>query len=238
MVESLLHPNDWDCQPSSDRPRPLILVHGLIGNVMNHLPFMISFFRSQGYCVFAQDHGGLNSVPFVYGLDKMENSAQQLSDFTAKVLKATGASKVDLLSYSAGSLVCQYYMKRLHGGLSVEKHAAIGPVQRGTTLSGLVTLAETLGLLDPVMKALDPICASCFQARLNSTFIRDLYADGDVVPGVQYLLIVTMTDEIVTPYTNGYLRGPSPNVRNQLLQDWCPNDMSDHAVVRADGTCK
>ncbi|KAG9327718.1 hypothetical protein KVV02_006422 [Mortierella alpina] len=233
LAESILLSNDWSCKLSSDRPRPLILVHGIFGSIQSHMPFMISFFQSQGYCVFALDHGALH-LPFIFGLDKFENSAQQLSAFTEQVLKATGASKVDLVSYSAGTLVCQYYMKRLHGASSVEKHAAISPVHYGTTLWGVQTLAKTFGLLDIASKTIGQECISCFQVLVNSTFLRDLYADGDAVPGIQYLMVTTVTDEVVTPYTNGFLRSPSPDVRNQLLQDWCPNDLTEHNLLRAD----
>ncbi len=40
------------------------------------------------------------------------------------------------------------------------------------------------------------------------------------------------TDDFVTPYTNGFIRSTGPNVRNQILQDWCPNDMSGHPFVQ------
>ncbi|KAF9947835.1 hypothetical protein BGZ72_010229 [Mortierella alpina] len=82
----------------------------------------------------------------------MENSAQQLSDFVDKVLEATGSTKVDLLGHSQGTLMPQYYLKRLNGASKVEKFAGFGSIQYGTTVAGLMTLLKPLGLYDPVKK--------------------------------------------------------------------------------------
>ncbi|KAF9289549.1 hypothetical protein BGZ68_009131 [Mortierella alpina] len=201
-----------------------------------HLLFMASFFKSKGYCVFALNHGAFR-LPVINGMDKMENSAQQVSDFTDKVLRATGANKVDLLGYSAGTMVAQYYMKRLNGALKVEKHAGIAPIHYGTTFQNVSTVLKSLSLFDGVKEVISPICESCHQVVTNSTFINDLYADGDAVPGVQYLMVATIADEFVTPYTNGFLRSLGPNVHNQLLQDWCPNDLTGHPILQADRKC-
>ena len=61
----------------------------------------------------------------------------------------------------------------------------------------------------------------------GSAFLRDLNA-GDESPGdVSYTQVVTRYDEVVIPYTSGYL-APDANVTNVTLQDLCPNDTSEH----------
>ncbi|KAF9573447.1 hypothetical protein EC968_008532 [Mortierella alpina] len=144
---------------------------------------MAPLFKAKGYCVFALNYGSLNELPLIYGLDRMENSAQQLSDFVDKVLAATGSTKVDLLGHSQGTLMPQYYLKRLNGASKVEKFAGFGSIQYGTTAAGLQPLLAPLGLFD-------------VGSQLNVS-----------------------TEVLVTPYTSGYLRTRSSNVRNQLLQD-------------------
>ncbi|KAF8907463.1 hypothetical protein BGZ58_006184 [Dissophora ornata] len=109
-------------------------------------------FKAQGYCVFALTYGQMNGLTIFGGLDKMENSAQQLSDFVDKVLAATNTTQVDIFGHSEGSLMPRYYFRFLNGASKVHKYATIGSLQYGTTLDGIVTLAESLGLYDPIKK--------------------------------------------------------------------------------------
>ena len=51
---------------------------------------------------------------------------------------------------------------------------------------------------------------------------------GDETPGDRrYTNIVTRYDEVVIPYTSGYL-APTHAVTNVTLQDKCPNDTTEH----------
>ncbi|KAF9952332.1 hypothetical protein BGZ72_006361 [Mortierella alpina] len=226
--------NDWDCKPSSAHPRALVLVHGMSGNAVNNWVYMGPRFAAKGYCVFSLSYGQLNRVPIIYGFDKMENSAQQLSDFIDKVLITTNTTQVDILGHSEGSLMPRYYLKRLGGASKVHKFAGIGAVNQGGTLPGLTMLLETLGLYDPVTKIIDPLCHACLQLLQGSAFLKDLNDGGDTVPGVEYLTLVTKYDEAVKPYTNGFLLDKNPKVQNVVLQDWCALDLSGHLLIAFD----
>ncbi|KAG9323678.1 hypothetical protein KVV02_002974 [Mortierella alpina] len=226
--------NDWNCKPSSSHPRALVLVHGMSGNAIDNWLYMAPRFAAKGYCVFALSYGQLNRVPIVYGLDKIENSAQQLSDFIDKVLVATNTTQVDILGHSEGSFMPRYYLKRLGGASKVHKFAGIGAVNQGSTLRGLTLLLEPLGLYDPVLKIIDPLCHACLQLLKDSAFLKDLNAGGDTVPGVEYLTLVTKYDEVVTPYTSGFLLDKNPKVHNHVLQDWCVLDVSEHLLIAFD----
>ena len=168
------------------------------------------------------------------GLDTMETGAAQLSTFIDKVLASTNTTKVDLVGHSQGSLMPRYYLKFLGGAAKVDKFAAFGTIAYGTNLLGLIPLATSLGLYDPIKKILDPVCKSCFQFLIGSDFLTKLNAGGDTVPGVQYKFIVSKYDEIVTPYTNGKLKDQSPYVTNVVLQDLCSIDLSEHAAQMLD----
>ncbi|GJJ68436.1 triacylglycerol lipase [Entomortierella parvispora] len=222
--------NDWNCKPTAQRPLPVVLVHGLTGNAITNWFYMAPRFVAEGYCVFALSYGQLNNVPIIYGLDKMENSAQQLSDFVDKVLASTGTSKVNIFGLSEGSLMPRHYLRFLGGAAKVNKFAGASSIQYGTDLLGLVNILEPLGLYDPIAAVISPFCLSCTQLIRNSTFLQKLNAGGDTVPGVDYLMIASKYDEIVTPYTSGFLKDKNPLVHNQLLQDWCPFDVSDHLL--------
>ncbi|KAG0350227.1 hypothetical protein BG005_010252 [Podila minutissima] len=110
------------------------------------------------------------------------------------------------------------------------KFAGIGSVQYGSSLWNLVPYLQSIGLYDPIKKLIDPLCLSCTQFAAGSPFLNDLNASGDTVPGVEYLMITSKLEELVVPYTNGFLRDTSPLVHNMVLQDLCPLDISGHAA--------
>ncbi|KAF9950001.1 hypothetical protein BGZ72_008253, partial [Mortierella alpina] len=105
MNGALLGVNNWSCKPSSAHPRPLILLHGLGGNGWDNWLYMAPRFVAKGYCVYSLTYGRLHNIPLLAGLDKMENSAEQLSVFVDKVLSATNTTKVNVLGHSEGSLM-------------------------------------------------------------------------------------------------------------------------------------
>ncbi|KAF9393368.1 hypothetical protein CPC16_002214, partial [Podila verticillata] len=213
--------NDWNCKPSAMHPRPVILVHGLTANAWDNWLYIRPRLALKGYCSFALSYGQLNNVPVIYGLDKMENSAQQLSDFINK-------------GHSQGSIMPRYYFKFLGGAAKVHKFAAIGSIQYGTTLLGLVPFLTGLGLYDPIKKVVDPVCLSCFEFLWNSAFIQNLNAGGDTVPGIEYLMITSKLEETVVPYTSGFLKDKNPLVHNAVIQDWCPLDIDEHVLQAFD----
>ncbi|KAG0337896.1 hypothetical protein BG000_004833 [Podila horticola] len=226
-------------QASSSRPPRTRSVRQRLGQLVAH-PAPPG---SQGLLLisqrFALSYGQLNHVPVIYGLDKMENSAQQLSDFIDKVLNATGADNVDILvktldGHSQGSIMPRYYFKFLGGATKVHKFAAIGSIQYGSTLLGLVPILTGLGLYDPIKKVIDVACLSCFQFLLDSPFICNLNAGGDTVPGIEYLMITSKLEETVTPYTSGFLRDKNSLVHNTVIQDWCPLDIDEHVLQAFD----
>ncbi|KAF9947672.1 hypothetical protein BGZ72_010369 [Mortierella alpina] len=220
--------NDWNCVPTGNHPNPIVLVHGLLADGIDNWIVFAPRFVLKGYCVYSFTYGQKFGQSLIAGLDKMENSAQQLSDFIDKVLASTGASKVNILGHSEGSLLPRYYFKYLGGASKVDKFASIGPIVYGTQLFGLIPIMNMLGLYDAVNSIVSPLCESCFELLVNSAFLQDLNAGGDTVPGIKYLFIATKFDEMVTPPSNGFLRDNNTNVKNQWLQDWCPLTVVGH----------
>ncbi|MET7292839.1 alpha/beta fold hydrolase [Streptomyces griseoloalbus] len=218
--------NDYACKPSAAHPRPVVLVHGTFGNSVDNWLGLAPYLKNRGYCVFSLDYGQLAGVPFFHGLGPIEKSAEQLDAFVDKVLAATGAAETDIVGHSQGGMMPRHYLKFLGGADEVNALVGIAPSNHGTTLNGLTHLlpyfpgAEDL-LNDTTPALADQVAGSDFLTRLN--------AGGDTVPGVRYTVIATRYDEVVTPYGSGFLTGP--DVRNVLLQDLCPLDLSDHLAI-------
>ena len=218
--------NDFSCHPSAQHPRPVVLVHGTFANGTDNWLAFAPYLVARGYCVFSLDYGMLPGETLIGGLTPIADSAQQLSDFTDRVLAATHATKVDMVGHSQGGMMPRYYLKFLGGAAKVNTLVGLAPDNHGTTLDGLTKLLPyfpgAAGLLQDDLPGLtDQIAGSDFQRRLN--------AGGDTVPGVHYTVISTIYDEVVTPYTTQALSGS--DVHNVVLQNLCPVDVSEHVTI-------
>ncbi|MFC9254610.1 esterase/lipase family protein [Amycolatopsis thailandensis] len=231
--------NDFGCRPGEAHPNPVVLTHGLGANQTVNWQTFGPLLKNDGYCVFSLTYGIPGKPLPIYqpgGLLPMEQSAKELSAFVDKVLGATGASKVDILGHSEGTLMPSYYVKFLGGASKVDKYVSLTPLWDGTTLFGashLYALASALGLAPGFNGILDPVCGSCRQFLRGSEFLTNLHSGNGVFqPGVTYTNIMTRYDEAVVPYTSGM--GKGPNVKNIVLQDSCVLDLAEHAGVAAD----
>ncbi|WEO98323.1 alpha/beta fold hydrolase [Streptomyces sp. FXJ1.172] len=218
--------NDFSCKPSADHPRPVVLVHGTLGNSVDNWLSLAPYLEARGYCVFSLDYGQLTGVPLFYGLGPIDKSAEQLSAFVDKVLTATGAAKADLVGHSQGGMMPRYYLKFLGGAAKVNALVGLAPDNHGATLSGLTNLLPYFPGAGDLIKATTPGLADQMP---GSDFLTKLNAGGDTVPGVHYTVISTKYDEVATPWQSQYLSGS--DVHNVLLQDLCPLDLTEHVAI-------
>jgi triacylglycerol esterase/lipase EstA (alpha/beta hydrolase family) len=222
--------NDWSCTPSPAHPRPVILVHGTFGDMSDSWQALSPLLHNNGYCVFALNYGSHNgSGGFgIYGTGKIEDSAGQLSSFVERVLAATGASQLDIVGHSQGGMMPRYYLKFGSGAAKVHTLVGLAPSNHGTTLDGLFTLAGYF----PGANALLTDCPACAEQEAGSSFMTKLNSGGDTVAGVDYTVIESRNDEVVTPYQSAFLTGPG--VTNITLQDQCALDQGEHLSMPYD----
>ncbi|WP_318204329.1 esterase/lipase family protein [Streptomyces sp. SCL15-4] len=218
--------NDYSCRPSAAHPRPVVLVHGTFGNSVDNWLGLAPYLTSRGYCVYSLDYGQLPGVPLFHGLGPIDKSAGQLSAFVDKVLAATGAAEADLVGHSQGGMMPRYYLKFLGGAAKVHALVGLAPDNHGTDLDGLTHLLPYFPGAEDLLDAATPGLADQIA---GSAFLTKLNAGGDTVPGVRYTVIATRYDEVVTPWRTQYLGGSG--VRNVLLQDLCPLDLSEHLAI-------
>jgi triacylglycerol esterase/lipase EstA (alpha/beta hydrolase family) len=218
--------NDFSCRPSAQHPRPVVLVHGTFANGTDNWLVLAPYLVDRGYCVYSFDYGMLPGENLIGGLGPIADSAQQLSDFTDRVLAATHAAKADLVGHSQGGMMPNYYLKFLGGAAKVNALVGLAPDNHGTTLDGLTALLPYFPGAADLLQGVTPGLADQVAA---SPFIRTLNSVGDTVPGVHYTVISTIYDEVVTPYTTQALSGP--DVHNVLLQHLCAADVSEHVAI-------
>jgi triacylglycerol esterase/lipase EstA (alpha/beta hydrolase family) len=223
--------DDFSCNPSAAHPRPVILVHGTFADMSDSWQALSPLLVNHGYCVFALNYGahaGSGAVG-VYGVGEIAESAAQLSSFVDRVLAATGAQQVDLVGHSQGGMMPRYYIKHLDGGAKVHALVGLAPSNHGTTLNGLFTLAS---FFPGAGEFTGSLCPACEEQSAGSAFLADLNSGGETAPGVDYTVIESRYDEVVTPYTSAFLSGPG--VSNITLQSQCPLDFGEHLSMPYD----
>jgi triacylglycerol lipase len=227
--------NDFSCKPSAAHPDPVVLVHGLGATMAENWSYMSPILAKHGYCVFALTYGIDPRLPFPAfgGTIPIEQSAPELGAFVDRVLAATGAQKVDLVGHSEGTFMPEYWLKFLGGASKVNRYVAMTPLYAGTNVLDAATLrdlGEQYGLSQAVIGLFSQFCGSCQEFLAGSDMVKLLNSGpgGAAVPGVTYTTIPTTHDELVVPYTSGILN--APNVTNEVLQDVCPNDTSEHGA--------
>jgi triacylglycerol lipase len=228
--------NDWNCVPSATHPEPVILLHGLGSNRFNVFTTLSPLLANEGYCVFAPTFGvdETLSAPMdsVGGLGQFDDSAAEVGAFVDQVRVATGASRVSIVGVSEGTLVGNYYVKYLGGEQVVDTFVSLGPLWRGTLGTG--PQADGQWILDlgyDDARTVIPFCAGCPQGFPASDFVSKLWAGGLYAPTVEYTNIMTRYDQLVLPYTSGYV--DAPNATNIVVQDRCSQDYSDHLALAA-----
>lgn len=223
--------NNWSCQPSAAHPRPVVLVHGTFADMSDSWQALSPLLVDNGYCVFALNYGAADGSGAlgVYGIGDIAQSAQQLATFVDQVLTATGASQVDIVGHSQGGMMPRYYLKYLDGSSRVHTLVGLAQSNHGTTIDGLTTVA---GKIPEANQFVGAACTACTQQEAGSTFLANLNAGGDTVAGVNYTVIESRYDEVVTPYASVFFSGPG--VTNITLQDQCSFDFGEHLSMQYD----
>jgi triacylglycerol lipase len=141
-------------------------------------------------------------------------TAQQLSQEIDRVLAATGASKVDVISHSMGGLSSRYYTKNLGGSTKVDAWVSLGGPNHGT---------------DTANACFD---TSCVEMRVGSNFLNALNS-GDETPGTpRYATWWSPCDEIINPDSSVALSGAANTETSCLSHSALTTDATVYAQVR------
>ena len=158
------------------------------------------------------------------GLGDIAESSAAFAAFVTDVLARTGADRVDIVAHSQGGLIGRYFIKNLDGADEVDSLVSLAAPHYGTLDANL---AKFLGF---------GTCAgivACEQMTVGSSFLEELNEGDDTISDVSYTNIVTRYDEVVIPYTNGFLRDADNNT-NVRLQSQCPFRVVGHILLPLD----
>jgi triacylglycerol lipase len=205
--------NDWACEPSADKPHPVILLHGLGADKSINFTEVSPALADAGFCVYAVDYGNR-------GLQSLTVSIATVAAFVERVREATGAQRVALLGHSEGAAMSMYYTRRF-GPEGVSHVVAVAGPLHGT--------AFPLAAQGPLIG-----CFACADLATGSPFITELTRPPEAPLPTRWRTVVTQLDELVLPFTSGLLDESLSNVDNFVLQEEQPGNLSEHAGIIAD----
>ncbi|MEV0908386.1 esterase/lipase family protein [Streptomyces hokutonensis] len=163
---------------------PIVFVHGLSGSASGWDDWVADF-EADGYS---------SSELFAWSYDWTQSNvttASQLATEVKSVLAQTGASKVDIVGHSMGTLSSRYFLKNLSGTSYVDHFVSVAGVNHGTSIASLCGWLYT----------------SCKEMQTGSSFLTALNS-GDETPGsVSYAAYWSDCDEAINPDTSAELSG-------------------------------
>ena len=213
---------------------PGALIHGL-GSPGGESNFRVigPALAAAGYCAFGVDYGHTEPLRYPGGLGPLEESAAVIREFIEEVRTATGAAEVDLVGHSEGGLHSLAVPKSFGLGDVVGTVVAMAPPTHGTDFHGLLPLGRELGVgrvASPVLRLFG--CWACEDIAIDGTYVAALN-DGPIAQrGIDYTIIATQYDALVTPTETSFVR--EPGVTNIRVQDVCPLDLVGHIGMAYD----
>jgi len=188
---------------------PILFVHGYTesASVWNT---MVGRFEKDGYAKSA-----LSAYSYNTSQSNVIDAEKEVKPRVETLLKNNpGATKVDIIAHSMGSLNSRYYIKNLGGEAKVDDWVSLGGPNHGT---------ETANFC---------FSASCVEMRVGSKFLGELNA-GDETPGaVSYGTWWSPCDEIINPDSSVALSGATNNKTACISHTALMNDETVYKGVR------
>ncbi|MGN6256301.1 MAG: lipase family alpha/beta hydrolase [Solirubrobacterales bacterium] len=164
---------------------PILFVHGW-NESASLWNTMIGRFEKDGY-----PKSYLSAYSYNTSQSNKVDAEKEVKSHVESLLSSTGATKVDIIAHSMGSLNTRWYIKFLGGESKVDDWVSLGGPNHGTETAN--TCTQT----------------SCIEMRVGSTFLSELNA-GDETPGVvNYGTWWSPCDEIINPDESVILSGAS-----------------------------
>jgi triacylglycerol esterase/lipase EstA (alpha/beta hydrolase family) len=162
---------------------PILFVHGYARS-SSDWNTMIKNFEKDGY-----SKSYLSAYSYNTSQSNKVDAEKEVKPRVEALLKATGATKVDIIAHSMGSLNTRWYIKFLGGETTVDDWVSLGGPNHGTNFANFC------------------FSTSCVEMRAGSKFLSELNA-GDETPGaVSYGTWWSPCDEIINPDSSVPLTG-------------------------------
>lgn len=184
---------------------PILFVHGLNTNSSTWTT-MVTRFETDGWTP-------AELVNWSYDYTKSNaTTASLIAKKVDSILKATGATKVDIISHSMGAMSARYYVRNLGGDGKVDALVTLGGANHGTTTASLCAF----------------FWVSCAEMIPGSTFLDNLNSEDETWGTPRYGAWWSPCDEVINPQSSALLAGAS--VETACLQH---SDLHEDPTVYA-----
>jgi triacylglycerol lipase len=189
--------------PAAMAKEPILFVHGW-SESSSAWKTMIANFEKDGYA-----KSELSAYSYNTSTSNKTTAETEVKSRVESLKKATGATKVDIIAHSMGSLNTRWYIKFVAGGeANVDDWVSLGGPNHGTDFANFC------------------FSTACTEMRVGSKFLAELNA-GDETPGaVNYGTWWSPCDEIINPDSSVALSGAT-NTQTACIS---------HAALRTDAT--
>jgi triacylglycerol lipase len=185
---------------------PILFVHGLNAS-SSTWSTMVSRFTNDGWT-------SAELVNWSYDYTKSNaTTANLIAKKVDSILKATGATKVDIITHSMGAMSARYYVKNLGGDGKVDALVTLGGTNHGTTTASLCSF----------------VWISCVEMIPGSNFLNTLNAGDETWGTPRYATWWSPCDEVINPDDSALLAG-ALNTETACMQH---SDLHEDATVYA-----
>lgn len=168
--------------PGTGTHDPIIFVHGWNASSATWNT-MVSRFKADGYI-------DAELVNASYNFHQSNATiAASIRGKVDSVLQATGATHVDIITHSMGTLSARYYIRNLGGASKVDAFVSLGGTNHGTNTAYFC------------------FDISCVEMRPNSTFIKSLNSIDETWGSPRYATWRSPCDEVISPQSSATLTG-------------------------------
>jgi pimeloyl-ACP methyl ester carboxylesterase len=221
--------DNFNCTDPVGR-NPVVMIHALSASREVDLNLLYKNMTSEGWCVYAQTYGSPIDPPLIGGLTEMTESAKDVGAYILEVAQKKGG-KVDLVGHSEGGVMALYVPMTQPDVAAVIDHAiALGPAVHGAHYFGLTDFFQALPDPFPALieAAVEPLCAACIDMENNDGDIYLAFKNSSkIVPDNINATIIMSTYDTLVPVNVSSV--DEPNVRNLIVQEFCPDDHLGHA---------
>jgi triacylglycerol lipase len=189
---------------------PILFVHGWSESA-SLWNTMIANFEKDGY-----PKSYLSAYSYNTSQSNKIDAEKEVKSHVESLLKTTGASKVDIISHSMGSLNTRWYIKFIAGGQEkVDDWVSLGGPNHGTETANLCSFQ-----------------VACQEMQIGSKFLSELNAEDETPGVVNYGTWWSPCDEIINPDSSVALTGATNTKTACLSHTALTTDKTVYEQVR------
>jgi triacylglycerol lipase len=186
---------------------PILFIHGWNASSATWST-MVSRFKSDGWTDAELANWSYNFR------QSNANTAALIQQKVDSILLVTGATKVDIITHSMGTLSARYYVRNLGGDGKVDALVSLGGPNHGTSTANLC------------------FDTSCVEMRPNSTFLTNLNSIDETWGTPRYATWWSDCDDVIFPHSSVLLDGATNTQTSCMSHSSLHEDVGVYRQVR------